>query len=110
MDKEHVRAINCYKKAIRKADLNLKLILYSNMSQVYSNMEQWEDALFWADKAVYTKKDHDKSLMRRAWALANFGKFDEATEVFRQKDTNCEVKLDLIDRMRAMAQGDYKGF
>ena len=78
-EKNFVQAIKCYQDAMQKtSEDDLKMILFSNTSQNYLELQMYEDALENAEEALKFQKDHRKSLLRKASALAFLYEFEQS--------------------------------
>lgn len=78
-EKQFVQAIKCYQDAMQKtSEDDLKMILFSNTSQNYLELQMYEDALENAEEALKFQKDHRKSLLRKASALAFLYEFEQS--------------------------------
>ncbi len=71
-------AIETYKKCIEYDDTYVDA--YANISFCYSKMRDFKKSILYANKAIMVNKDYAYSHYRKAWALHNLGKFDEAIE------------------------------
>lgn len=53
---------------------------YANISFCYSKLKDFNKSILYANKAIMVNKDYAYSHYRKAWALHNLGKFDEALD------------------------------
>lgn len=75
---KYTEAIETYKKCI-ECD-NTYVDAYANISFCYSKMKDFKKSILYANKAIMVNKDYAYSHYRKAWALHNLGKFDEAID------------------------------
>lgn len=71
-------AIEFYKKCIECDSTYVDA--YANISFCYSKLKDFKKSILYANKAIMINKDYAYSHYRKAWALHNLGKFDEAIE------------------------------
>ena len=69
-------AINSYEKCIECESTFVDA--YANISFCYSKLKDFNKSILYANKAIMVNKDYAYSHYRKAWALHNLGKFDEA--------------------------------
>jgi len=106
--KDFNAAIEHFTNAIKEAPLDHTL--YSNRSACYFNLGKSSSALADADKCIEVKKDWDKGHQRRAMALQQLGKFDEAIASYEHglklNPDNAQIKqgLEQVRREKAAAE------
>lgn len=71
-------SISCYEKCI-ECDSTF-VDAYANISFCYSKLKDFKKSILYANKAIMVNKDYAYSHYRKAWALHNMGKFDEAID------------------------------
>jgi len=71
-------AIEFYHKCIEKETTYVDA--YANISYCYSKLEDFKKSILYANKAIMVNKDYAYSHYRKAWALHNLGKYDEAID------------------------------
>ena len=73
---KYKEAIETYQKCI---DCDASFVdAYANISYCYSKLSEFKKSILFANKALMVNKDYAYSHYRKAWALHNLGKFDEA--------------------------------
>lgn len=65
---------------------------YANISYCYSKLEEFKKSILYANKAIMVNKDYAYSHYRKAWALHNLGKYNEAIDDYIQA-----IELDPVD-------------
>ena len=80
--KDFPKAIEHFTDAIKETPTDHTL--YSNRSASYFNIGNGKAALSDAEKCIEIKADWDKGHQRRAMALQQLGKFDEAIAAYEQ--------------------------
>ena len=94
-EKKFVQAIKAYQDAMKKtSEDKLRLILFSNTSLSYLELEMYEDALENAEEALKIQKDHRKSLYRKATAHAFLFEFEQSYKLLKQ--LNDKERLEMI--------------
>ena len=95
--KDYPNAVEHFSDAIKESPSDHTL--YSNRSACYFNMGNGQLALADADKCIEIKADWDKGHQRRAMALQNLGRFDDAIAAFEQglklNPDNAQIKQGL---------------
>jgi len=94
----HLRKENKELKTMHRACLN-------NKANAALQMDQWQTALRAAEDALRLKHDDEKALFRKAQALENLGKTDEALECLEEveqiaEDMDEEFKEAILDDVR----------
>ena len=96
--KKHREAIGIYKQAIdilrntniknqgddAKRVLDLKNVLLNNISQCYISLEEYSDALWYADKVIITEPSNIKALYRMALCKEKKGDYKGAYEKIKE--------------------------
>lgn len=87
-DGKYIEAIETYKRALRplrdwvsERARSTKTILYRNLSICQSKVENWPESLRYAEKVLRSLPNDPKAVLRKAEALINLKKFDEAKPV-----------------------------
>ena len=80
-EKKYKEALDCYTKSI-EIDPN-DPILYSNRSAMHLNLNQFDQALTDAEKAISLKPEYAKAYLRKGKALEGLEKFDEALKTYK---------------------------
>lgn len=75
---KYKEAIDTYQKCI-EYDASF-VDAYANISYCYSKLSDFKKSILFANKAIMVNKDYAYSHYRKAWALHNLGKFDEAID------------------------------
>ena len=92
-EKKYKEALDCYTKAI-EIDPN-DPILYSNRSAMHLNLQEFDQSLADAEKAISLKSDYAKAYLRKGKALEGLNKIEEALETYKlglEKDkTNAQL-------------------
>lgn len=96
-EKKYKEALDCYTEAIKIDPSNH--ILYSNRSQMHTNLGNFEEGLKDAEKALEIKSDYSKGYQRKGAALKNLGKIDEALEAYKKglelDPNNAQIKTEI---------------
>ncbi|EAR94031.1 tetratricopeptide repeat protein (macronuclear) [Tetrahymena thermophila SB210] len=91
--KQYKQAIEFYLKAIQFASSNEeKIIATSNISQALICQNNYQKAIFYADRALELDQTHQKSLFRKATSLVGLYDFEKALKVFEQLKPNQECE------------------
>ena len=112
-EKDYPKAVEHFSDAIKESPSDHTL--YSNRSASYLNMGKAQLALSDADKCIEIKADWDRGHQRRAMALQNLGRFDDAIATFEQglklNPENAQIKqgLDQCRKEKAAAGTDDAG-
>ena len=80
-EKKYKEALDCYTKSI-EIDPN-DPILYSNRSAMHLNLNEFDQALTDAEKAISLKPEYAKAYLRKGKALEGLEKFDEALKTYK---------------------------
>ena len=80
-EKKYKEALDCYTKSI-EIDPN-DPILYSNRSAMHLNLNEFDQALADAEKAISLKPEYAKAYLRKGKALEGLEKFDEALKTYK---------------------------
>jgi len=80
-EKKYKEALDCYTKSI-EIDPN-DPILYSNRSAMHLNLNEFDQALTDAEKAISLKPDYAKAYLRKGKALEGQQKFKEALDTYK---------------------------
>ena len=92
-EKKYKEALDCYTKAI-EIDPN-DPILYSNRSAMHLNLQEFDQSLADAEKAISLKSDYAKAYLRKGKALEGLNKIEEALDTYKlglEKDkTNAQL-------------------
>ena len=80
-EKKYKEALDCYSKSI-EIDPN-DPILYSNRSAMHLNLNEFDQALTDAEKAISLKPDYAKAYLRKGKALEGQQKFKEALDTYK---------------------------
>ena len=83
-------AITSYEKCIEYESTFVDA--YANISFCYSKLKDFNKSILYANKAIMVNKDYAYSHYRKAWALHNLGKFDEALDDYLEA-----IELDPTD-------------
>ena len=94
-EKKYKYALDCYTKAI-DIDPN-DPILYSNRSAMYYNLNQFEDAILDAEKAISLKHDYVKAYLRKGKALEGQHKIKEAYDTYKLGLEKCKTNEQLLE-------------
>ncbi|KAL4499834.1 hypothetical protein ABPG72_015183 [Tetrahymena utriculariae] len=106
---QYQEALDVYQKALQmlqqqsqlqsqKEIVNLKIILFSNLSQTCINLAQYQNALSFSNKALELDSNHLKSLGRQAQSLKFLNDFEKSLKVYEtinnshKKDVSKEIK------------------
>jgi tetratricopeptide (TPR) repeat protein len=89
-------------------DKEMLIILYSNSSQAYINMQKYEDGLENALLALKIKNNHEKSLTRKATCLGYLAEFEKSISLFRH--ISAYEMADKWEHIRDFAGGNYSRF
>jgi len=73
-----------FKKVTADAKYSSKELPYYNLARLYSLRQDWETALFYADKAIQTNARYHLGHSLRGYILESQGKFVEAIESYKQ--------------------------
>jgi stress-induced-phosphoprotein 1 len=107
--KEFEKAIECFKKAIEASPSDHTL--YGNTSAAYYNLEEFDEALKFADECIKVKPDWSKGYQRKGNALAKLNKKEEAREVFATglelEPTNEQIKTALQNLDKPAEEGFF---
>ena len=112
-EKDYPKAVEHFSDAIKESPSDHTL--YSNRSASYLNMGKAQLALSDADRCIEIKADWDRGHQRRAMALQNLGRFDDAIATFEQglklNPENAQIKqgLDQCRKEKAAAGTDDAG-
>ena len=87
---KYEEAINSYEKCIECESTFVDA--YANISFCYSKLKEFNKSILFANKAIMVNKDYAYSHYRKAWALHNLGKFDEALDDYMEA-----IELDPTD-------------
>lgn len=87
---KYEEAINSYEKCIECESTFVDA--YANISFCYSKLKDFNKSILYANKAIMVNKDYAYSHYRKAWALHNLGKFDEALDDYLEA-----IELDPTD-------------
>ena len=79
-ERNYTEALKCYSQAI-ELDSN-DPILYSNRSAMYYNLEDYDNAINDADKAISLKPNYPKAYLRKGNALEGKKLFNEALNTY----------------------------
>ncbi|KAL4472458.1 hypothetical protein ABPG74_018407 [Tetrahymena malaccensis] len=96
----------------QKDILNLKLVLYSNLSQTCINLGQYQNALSFSNKALELDSNHLKSLGRQAQSLKYLNDFEKSLKVYQtisnthKTDVSKEIKE--LKQLNSFQQNGYK--
>jgi stress-induced-phosphoprotein 1 len=106
--KDFNTAIEHFTAAIKEAPHDHTL--YSNRSACYFNLGKSSSALTDAEKCIEIKGDWDKGHQRRAMALQQMGKFDEAIAAYERglqlNPDNAQIKQGLEQARREKAAAE----
>ena len=80
-EKKYKEALDCYSKSI-EIDPN-DPILYSNRSAMHLNLNEYDQALTDAEKAISLKPEYAKAYLRKGKALEGQQKFKEALDTYK---------------------------
>jgi len=73
-----------FKTVAADANYASKELPYYNLARLYSLRQNWETALFFADKAIQTNARYHLGYTLRGYILENQGKLPEAIEAYKQ--------------------------
>src|SRR4030067_407624 len=73
-----------FKKVTADAKYGSKELPYYNLARLYSLRQDWETALFYADKAIQTNARYHLGHSLRGYILESQGKFGDALESYKQ--------------------------
>lgn len=111
--KDYPAAVKHFTDAIKESPHDHTL--YSNRSACYYNMNMSTPALEDADKCIEIKSDWDKGHQRRAMALHQLGRFDEAIAAYERglqlNPSNAQITqgLEACRKEKAAAESDEGG-
>lgn len=83
-------AIEVYEKCLEYDSQYLDA--YANISYCYSKIKDYKHSVLWANKALLVNKDYAYAHYRKAWALQELGKFNEAMDFY-----SSAIELDPAD-------------
>ena len=107
-EKKYKEALDCYTKAI-SIDPN-DPILYSNRSAMHLNLNEFDDAIKDADKAISLKPEYGKAYLRKGKALEGQLKPDEALKVYKEgleKEKNNVQLLEASQQLEATMNNPF---
>ena len=109
--KDFPKAIEHFSDAIKESPHDHTL--YSNRSASYFNLGKGQLALADADKCIEIKNDWDKGHQRRAMALQQLGRYDEAITSYEQglklNPDNAQIKQGLEQCRKEKAAAETEG-
>jgi tetratricopeptide (TPR) repeat protein len=73
-----------FKKVLTDPNYSSKELPYYNLARLYSQRQNWETALFYADKAIQTNARYHLAHNLRGYVLESQGKLAEAIESYKQ--------------------------
>ena len=88
--KRYPEAIKLYKECIARNDKYIDA--YVNISYIYSKTGDTKQSMLYANKALLINKDYAYAHYRKAWALQESGKFEEALDGYSKA-----IELDPTD-------------
>ena len=107
-EKKYKEALDCYSKAI-SIDPN-DPILYSNRSAMHLNLNEFDDAIKDADKAISLKPEYGKAYLRKGKALEGLLKPDEALKIYKEgleKESNNLQLLEASNHLEASMNNPF---
>ena len=100
--KKYKEALDCYSKAI---EIDPKdPIFYSNRSLMHINLEEYDQAILDAEKAILLKPNYGKAYLRKGKALEGKQKMKEALDTYKlglEKDKNNSELLNASSQVEA---------
>ena len=104
-ERNYTEALKCYTQAI-ELDSN-DPILYSNRSAMYYNLEDYDNAINDADKAISLKPNYPKAYLRKGNALQGKKLFNEALNTYNiglKYDKNNSQLLEAYQKLEKIIQ------
>ena len=104
-ERNYTEALKCYSQAI-ELDSN-DPILYSNRSAMYYNLEDYDNAINDADKAISLKPNYPKAYLRKGNALEGKKLFNEALNTYNiglKYDKNNSQLLEAYQKLEKIIQ------
>ena len=86
----YIEAINFYQKCLEYNDKYIDA--YLNISYIYSKLKNTKQSLLYANKALLINKDYAYAHYRKAWALQESGRMEEALDGYSKA-----IELDPTD-------------
>lgn len=96
-EQQYLEAIEQYEKASELADDPLKAICFGNIGLCYFNLDEFEPALEYCDKALGLKQDYIKVRERKIKILMIQGRVKDAKEELEKGEVAPELKKEVED-------------
>ena len=107
-EKKYKEALDCYTKAI-ELDPN-DPILYSNRSAMHLNLNEFDQAITDAEKAISIKPDYAKAYLRKGKALEGQQRLQEALDTYKlglEKDKTNAQLLEASQELEAQINNPF---
>ena len=107
-EKKYKDALDCYSKAI-EIDPN-DPILYSNRSAMHLNLNEFDQAITDAEKAISLKPDYGKAYLRKGKALEGQSRLQEALDTYKlglEKDKSNTQLMEASQELEASINNPF---
>ena len=94
---EYTQAIDQYIKAAEIADNDLKAICFGNIGLCYFNLDEFEQALEFSDKALELNPSYQKVRERKIKILMLQGRVKDAKEEIEKGEVSPDIKKEVED-------------